>query len=129
VHLLAISSGEVRGGPEEAYVEHLFPERHEQAHFRRIGSKPVIFVTARVHPSEVGASYALMGIIDFLVGGGEEAKRILSEFYVLIVPMLNPDGVQMGNNRLDFYGQNLNRFYLLPDLEMQPVCFAVKSIL
>ncbi len=34
-----------------------------------------------------------MGIIDFLVSGGEEAKRILNEFYFLIVPMLNPDGV------------------------------------
>ena len=42
--------------------------------------------------------------------------------------MLNPDGVEMGNNRMDYYGQNLNRFYLLPDLELQPSCFAVKSM-
>lgn len=85
-------------------------------------------ITARVHPSEIGSSYAMMGMIDFLISGGEEARKILNEFYFLIVPMLNPDGVEMGNNRMDFYGQNLNRFYLLPDLEMQPACFAVKSI-
>lgn len=35
----------------------------------------------------------MMGMIDFLISGGEEAKKILNEFYFLIVPMLNPDGV------------------------------------
>jgi murein tripeptide amidase MpaA len=42
--------------------------------------------------------------------------------------MLNPDGVYQGNNRMDCYGQNLNRFYHLPDVEKQPTCFAVKSL-
>jgi cytosolic carboxypeptidase protein 5 len=51
------------------------------------------------------------------------------EFYVLIVPMLNPDGVFLGNNRMDSIGQNLNRFYHLPDLELQPSCYAIKSLL
>lgn len=42
--------------------------------------------------------------------------------------MLNPDGVFNGNNRMDSLGQNLNRFYHLPDREKQPSCFAVKSL-
>jgi len=42
--------------------------------------------------------------------------------------MLNPDGVFNGNNRMDTQGQNLNRFYHLPDLIMQPSCFAVKAL-
>jgi len=47
----------------------------------------------------------------------------------LIVPIINPDGVFNGNNRMDSLGQNLNRFYLLPDLEKQPSCYAIKSLL
>jgi len=42
--------------------------------------------------------------------------------------MLNPDGVFNGNNRMDSLGQNLNRFYHLPDLMEQPSCYAVKSM-
>ena len=70
-----------------------------------------------------------MGMIDFLVSNNVEARKILNEFYFLFVPILNPDGVFNGNNRMDSLGQNLNRFYLLPDLEKQPSCFAVKSLL
>lgn len=61
-------------------------------HLKRV-NKPLVLITARVHPSEIGSSYSLIGMIDFLISGGEEAKRILNEFYFLIVPMLNPDGV------------------------------------
>ena len=42
--------------------------------------------------------------------------------------MLNPDGVFLGNNRMDSLGQNLNRFYHLPDLLIQPSCYAIKAI-
>ena len=43
--------------------------------------------------------------------------------------MINPDGVFNGNNRMDGLGQNLNRFYHLPDLQLQPSCYAVKSLI
>ena len=42
--------------------------------------------------------------------------------------MLNPDGVFLGNNRMDNIGQNLNRFYHIPDLELQPSCYAIKAL-
>ena len=86
-------------------------------------------ITCRVHPGEVGSSHSLNGMIEFLLSGALDARKMLEEFYFLIVPILNPDGVYNGNNRMDMLGQNLNRFYLLPDVEKQPSCFAVKEIL
>ena len=90
--------------------------------------KPLILITCRVHPGEIGSSYSLIGMIEFLINGTQEARKILNEFYFLFVPILNPDGVSNGNNRMDSYGQNLNRFYLLPELEKQPSCYAIKSL-
>ena len=82
-----------------------------------------------MHPGEVGSSHSLVGMLDFLTGNSSEAVKILEAFYFLIVPILNPDGVFNGNNRMDSFGQNLNRFYLMPDLEKQPSCFAIKALL
>lgn len=86
-------------------------------------------MTCRVHPGEIGSSHSFRGMLDFLVNGSLEARKILSEFYFLFVPILNPDGVYRGNNRMDSIGQNLNRFYLFPELEKQPSCFAIKALL
>lgn len=53
--------------PEE-YIEHCFPERNQETHFKMV-KKPLIMVTARVHPGEIGSSYALIGMLDFLTSG------------------------------------------------------------
>ena len=38
----------------------------------------------------------LKGVIDFLLSQKEDAKVFLDNFVVLIVPMMNPDGVFRG---------------------------------
>ena len=65
---------------------------------------------------EANASWIMQGVIEFLTGPSEKAKLLCDNYVFKIVPMLNPDGVFNGNNRMDSLGQNLNRFYHLPDL-------------
>lgn len=55
----------------------------------------------------------MKGILDFLSKYNEDIDaRVFLENYVLIlIPMLNPDGVYRGHYRLDALGYDLNRVY------------------
>jgi murein tripeptide amidase MpaA len=53
------------------------------------------------------------GIIEFLISNDLRAYIIRKHFQILLVPMLNPDGVYHGFYRLDTLGQNLNRYYTI----------------
>jgi cytosolic carboxypeptidase protein 5 len=67
-----------------------------------------------VHPGESPASYALEGIIEFLLNKNDLRAFLLRKFFCfMIVPMLNPDGVYNGHYRMDTFNQNLNRYYKL----------------
>lgn len=91
-------------------------------------SKPFIVITCRVHPGEVGSTYCLMGIIDFLIRSFSlQAHLLLQMFEFIIFPMVNPDGVFGGNYRMDLNNTNLNRVYGDPNPEMHPPIYAIKQ--
>jgi len=63
------------------------------------GGRKVIVVSARVHPGETGASYLMEGIIAFITGPTTEAVELRRRYIFCFIPMLNPDGVIVGNSR------------------------------
>jgi murein tripeptide amidase MpaA len=75
--------------------------------------KPYIFYSCRVHAGEVGASYMLKGILEFIAEykTNSDANAVLENYVILIIPMLNPDGVFRGHQRLDALGYDPNRVY------------------
>ena len=46
-----------------------------------------------------------------------------------IIPMLNPDGVVLGNYRTCITGKDLNRCYFDPDEQLFPTIFSLKKLL
>lgn len=66
--------------------------------------KKGIILSARVHPGETGASYMMKGVIDYLVGQSVEARILRDNFIFKIIPMVNPDGVILGNTRCALIG-------------------------
>jgi murein tripeptide amidase MpaA len=69
-----------------------------------IAIRKSVILTARVHPGETNASWIMGGIIDLLVGDEEQAKFLRDTFVFKIIPMLNPDGVIVGNYRCSLMG-------------------------
>jgi cytosolic carboxypeptidase protein 2/3 len=74
-----------------------------------IAVRKSIILTSRVHPGETNASWIMNGVIDTLVSDDENAKFLRNTFVFKIIPMLNPDGVIVGNYRCSLMGADLNR--------------------
>ncbi|XP_071846417.1 cytosolic carboxypeptidase 6-like isoform X2 [Apostichopus japonicus] len=91
--------------------------------------KRVIFITARVHPGESPASFVCQGLIDFLISPHPVAKVLRDHIIFKIVPMLNPDGVYLGNYRCSLMGFDLNRHWHEPSPWAHPTLHACKQLL
>nr|XP_015194124.1 PREDICTED: cytosolic carboxypeptidase 2 [Lepisosteus oculatus] len=74
-------------------------------------AKRAVVVTARVHPGETNSSWMMAGFLDFLLGDSPDAQLLRDTFVFKVVPMLNPDGVIVGNYRCSLAGRDLNRNY------------------
>lgn len=73
-----------------------------------------IILTARVHPGETVGSFMMKGAINFLTSNHPNAIQLRETFLFFLVPMLNPDGVVVGNNRYGLDGSDLNRKFRSP---------------
>uniref|UniRef100_A0AVJ2 ATP/GTP binding protein-like 4 n=2 Tax=Homo sapiens TaxID=9606 RepID=A0AVJ2_HUMAN len=96
---------------------------------REGAEQKVVFITGRVHPGETPSSFVCQGIIDFLVSQHPIAC-VLREYLVFkIAPMLNPDGVYLGNYRCSLMGFDLNRHWLDPSPWVHPTLHGVKQLI
>ncbi|XP_019904656.2 cytosolic carboxypeptidase 6 isoform X2 [Esox lucius] len=91
--------------------------------------KKLVVLTARVHPGESPASFVCQGVIDFLVSQHPVAQLLRDHVIFKIVPMLNPDGVYLGNYRCSLMGFDLNRHWQEPSLWAHPTLYAVKQLI
>uniref|UniRef100_A0A8C3R2N7 Cytosolic carboxypeptidase 2 n=1 Tax=Cyanoderma ruficeps TaxID=181631 RepID=A0A8C3R2N7_9PASS len=73
--------------------------------------KRAVVVSARAHPGESGGSWAMRGFLDFLLSTHPDARLLRRLFVFKVVPMLNPDGVVVGNSRCSLAGRDPNRAY------------------
>uniref|UniRef100_UPI0037E78E2E cytosolic carboxypeptidase 1 isoform X2 n=1 Tax=Semicossyphus pulcher TaxID=241346 RepID=UPI0037E78E2E len=105
------------------------PESNSNDHICQFRNRPLIFLSARVHPGETNASWVMKGTLEFLMGTSPLAASLRDAYIFKIVPMLNPDGVINGNHRCSLSGEDLNRQWQSPNLELHPTIFHTKSLL
>nr|XP_045380046.1 cytosolic carboxypeptidase 2 isoform X5 [Camelus bactrianus] len=74
-------------------------------------AKKAVVLSARVHPGESNGSWIMKGFLDFILSNSPDAQLLRDTFIFKVVPMLNPDGVIVGNYRCSLAGRDLNRHY------------------
>jgi len=68
-----------------------------------------IVVLGRQHPPEVSGARALETFVETLLDDSALSRRFRSAYRVVVVPLLNPDGVEAGNWRNSGGGKDINR--------------------
>ncbi|TKS78606.1 Cytosolic carboxypeptidase 1 [Collichthys lucidus] len=105
------------------------PESNSNDHICQFRNRPLIFLSARVHPGETNASWVMKGTLEFLMGSSLLAVSLREAYIFKIIPMLNPDGVINGNHRCSLSGEDLNRQWQNPNPELHPTIYHTKSLL
>ncbi|XP_020894441.1 cytosolic carboxypeptidase 2, partial [Exaiptasia diaphana] len=91
-------------------------------------AKRAVVITARVHPGETNSSWMMKGLLDFLTSNNPDAKLLRDTFVFKIVPMINPDGVIVGNYRCSLTGRDLNRNYKTSLKDSFPPIWHIKNM-
>ncbi|KAM9330716.1 cytosolic carboxypeptidase 1 [Gastrophryne carolinensis] len=105
------------------------PESNFYEHVCQFRNRPYIFLTSRVHPGETNASWVMKGTLEFLMGNSVTAQNLRESYIFKIVPMLNPDGVINGNHRCSLSGEDLNRQWQNPNIDLHPTIYHTKGLL
>lgn len=71
----------------------------------------LVWMHARIHPSETPASWLLDGLIDKLSDDSPESECLRDSFDFYIMPFINPDGVAHGYSRCNARGVNMEINY------------------
>jgi len=104
--------------------EFAFEEHYEDPYK---GKKGVV-LTSRVHPGETQASWMMKGILDFLTSNHPNAQKLRHKYIFKVIPMMNPDGVIVGNYRTSLSARDLNRNYRHPKQEAFPTVWHTKQM-
>ncbi|KAG5893192.1 hypothetical protein JTB14_016468 [Gonioctena quinquepunctata] len=89
----------------------------------------VIAIMARVHPGESPASFVCQGLLELLISSNSVATILREHVIFKVIPMLNPDGVFLGNYRSTVMGTDLNRSWHIANPWCHPTIKAVADML
>ncbi|XP_068943379.1 cytosolic carboxypeptidase 3 isoform X1 [Petaurus breviceps papuanus] len=91
--------------------------------------RKVVILTARVHPGETNSSWIMKGFLDYILGDSSDAQLLRDTFIFKVIPMLNPDGVIVGNYRCSLAGQDLNRCYTSIQKDSYPSVWYTRNMI
>lgn len=82
-----------------------------------------------MHSAETHGSFVMHALLQELVTKAENYDSFLSSYVVKLVPMINVDGVTIGNSRSSLVGLDLNRRWAEPNASIHPEIYFLKQIM
>ncbi len=82
--------------------------------------QPTLIIISRQHPPEVTGYMAMKAFVSEILSDSRLSSEFRSKFTILLVPMMNPDGVDNGHWRHNAGGVDLNRdwqYYHQPEID------------
>lgn len=76
---------------------------------RTAQKKEMLLLLGRQHPPEVSGAIAMRPFVDTVLGDSALAQRFRARYSVVVVPLINPDGVANGHWRHNTGSTDLNR--------------------
>ena len=68
-----------------------------------------VLLAGRQHPPELPGAHAFQGFAERVLADDDLARRFRARYGLVLVPVLNPDGVRLGHWRANARGADLNR--------------------
>jgi Zinc carboxypeptidase len=90
-------------------------------------NKRRVWIHAGIHPAEQTSFFTVEGLVDWLCSNDAYAASLLDRAIVTIVPMANPDGVFLGNYRVNANSVNLEDEWAAPYNSTQPEIVALRT--
>ncbi|CDW88594.1 UNKNOWN [Stylonychia lemnae] len=97
--------------------------------------KKLIVITARTNPGDPQSSFVMEGIINFLTQQKgyeqfeDQAVYLRKKFIFRIIPMVNAEGVIIGNNKTSLSGNELDLLFDEPDKFAHPEIYNLRELL
>ena len=88
-----------------------------------------MYITARLHSAETHGSLIMKYIMKELVTRSQNFDSILNNYIIKLVPLINTDGVTIGNSRSSLVGLDLNRRWAEPNASIHPEIYFLKKIM
>ena len=89
----------------------------------------VVVILGRSNPGESCSSFIIQGFIDFLTSQHSVAICLRNYIIFKIIPVMNPDGVFLGNSRVNLLGKDLNRCWPTADKYTTPTLFHTREMI
>ena len=90
-------------------------------------NKSIIYFQARTHAAETHSSLIMRYLMNEITNNYQRYDRILANHVIKLVPMVNPDGVVIGNSRSSLAGMDLNRRWAQPNPLVHPEIYFLKG--